>query len=195
MIITYKTLEKDCPYAQLEAAAGLIWDTDPYIYPAMFSSRAEAVGIIPRMFLAGDAMFRPEHLFAAESGGEVIGIILWTRGPLKWTPEIYRRCGGSSPHIERVRRGYFDSYRDIAPDMISLINVCVKDGARGKGVGGAMLDRFIGEHDRPMELYVLADNDPAIRLYSSRGFGIVETLRGFSLEDPDPKCHRMVRNV
>lgn len=38
---------------QLKEIADLIYDSDPYIYPAMFTDRREAETVIPKMIRAG----------------------------------------------------------------------------------------------------------------------------------------------
>ena len=80
--------------AQLREIAAMIYDTDLYIYPAMFASRQEAESILSRMIRAGDRMFRTENLYLAMDGNKVAGVLLWIRGPLKWDHKIYEKCGG-----------------------------------------------------------------------------------------------------
>lgn len=194
MTISCRNLERACPADQLRDIAKLIYDTDPYIYPAMFSSREEAEQIIPRMMAENDVMFRPENIFAAVKNGRVLGIILYVRGPMRWKPDVFLRCGGSSPYTEKLYRNYFSMYESIPSDVISLINVCVAQDARGAGIGGILLKSFLNGQSGPMELYVLADNQPAIRLYAAHGFRIRETLRAFTVDDADITCYRMMRD-
>lgn len=178
---------------QLKDIAGLIYDTDPYIYPAMFESRENAQVVIPKMIKAGDSMFRPESLFLAMEKDEVIGLILWIKGALKWDRTIYDRSGGNSPYIDRVCQEYFASYSETPENIISIINVCVKEKTRGKGIGSRMMDSFLESTQGPYELFVLADNPAAVKLYEKKGFRIVETRQGFSLESNELPCHRMIR--
>lgn len=178
---------------QLRDIAGLIYDTDPYIYPAMFETREVALEVISKMIRAGDTMFRPENLFLATDGDEIVGLILWVKGPLMWDRDIYDRCGGKSPYIDKVCREYFAFYAEAPEDLVSIINVCVKETARGKGIGGRMLDSFLESTKGPYELFVLADNPAAVKLYEKKGFRIVETRQGFSVEPRNLPCYRMIR--
>lgn len=178
---------------QLKDIAGLIYDTDPYIYPTMFESRENAQVVIPKMIKAGDSMFRPESLFLAMEKDEVIGLILWIKGALKWDRTIYDRSGGNSPYIDRVCQEYFASYSETPDNIISIINVCVKEKTRGKGIGSRMMDSFLESTQGPYELFVLANNPAAVKLYEKKGFRIVETRQGFSLESNELPCHRMIR--
>ena len=189
MNILCRMPDRDLSPENLGEIAGLIYDTDPYIYPAMFSSREEAVDIIPRMIRSGDAMFNPDNLYIALSDGSVAGIILWHRGPLLWDEGIYLSCGGRSPYIEDVRRRYFSNYASIPPDTVSIINVCAS--VPGRGIGGRLMDAFLREVPGPYELYVLADNAPAIRLYQKHGFQITDTCRGYSAAPMDLICCQM----
>ena len=173
----------------LQDVAGLIYDTDPYIYPAMFTSRKQAIEVIPKMISVGDTMFCSENIYIAEIRGRICGIILWHRGPLLWNPDVYRQCGGSSEYIDEVCRRYFSTYSSISRSTVSIINVCTSE--HGKGIGTKMLHSFMKREPGPYELYVLADNAHAIKLYSTVGFSVTETLQGFSLDNRGLPCFKM----
>lgn len=195
MSISFKALGVDAADEQLREIAGMIYDTDPYIYPAMFSSREEAIGVIPSMIRSGDGMFCPGNTYTAETQGHTVGIVLWHRGPLEWETDVYARCGGRSAYIGKARDSYFSAYRNVPAGTVSLINVCVSGGMRGQGIGGRMLDAFLRVVPGPYELYVLADNRNAIALYQSRGFRITDELDGFSLEAEKPRCYKMEKSA
>ncbi len=64
---------------------------------------------------------------------------------------------------------------------VGRVELLVGAAFRGSGVGGALLDAAIdrvrtGGVLRKLSLAVMADNDPAVRLYASRGF-VVEGRR------------------
>lgn len=193
MSISFEPLGRDRTDRALRDAAGLIYDTDPYIYPAMFASREDALRVLPEMIRGGDRMFRPENLFVAASGEAVTGIVLWHRGSLRWDEAVYRACGGDSPWIGEVRDRYFSSYASVPPGTVSLLNVCTS--VRGRGMGGRMLDAFLRAVPGPYELYVLADNAAAIRLYERKGFTVTERLQGFSVPARDLPCLKMEKGV
>ena len=198
MSILCKQLRNDTPLGsdRLREIAELVYNTDPYIYPAMFASRDEALAMIPAMFAARDPMFSLENLYVAEDGGRILGLILWIKGPMAWDTRVYDACmavAGRAPseHIGLVVREYFSAYRNQARDVISLINVCA--AIPGQGIGSALLEAFLRDHPDPCELYVLADNAAAIRLYERAGFQVAERLTGFSVEQTKPDCLRMTR--
>ena len=115
---------------QLSQIAELIYDTDPYIYPALFSSKDQAVCILPRLFCANDSMFCLENLFLCLNVEDVVGIILWHQGPLFWSPEpLCSVCDELNimelPHLNQVKQSYFDSYANTPENTSAIINVCV----------------------------------------------------------------------
>ncbi len=193
MNILCRKLEADVSKTQFKEIAGLIYDTDPYIYPAMFNSKEEAEIIIPKMILANDTMFNSENIFIALSDDHVVGLVLWHRGPLNWNEDIYLLCGGNSPHWNEVKNRYFINYTSISRETVSLVNVCTS--IRGKGVGLTMLNSFMRIIRGPYELYVLADNHAAAHLYTKLGFVVTETTQGFSLRDDVLLCYKMEKYI
>lgn len=188
--------------SQLRNIAALIYQTDPFIYPAMFRSQENAELLIPELILRGDEMFCAENLFLAVAEEKIVGIILWHKGPLDWSPELLKECESSrgieqSPHLTLAKEQYFSSYNTAPEDRISILNVCTSSECRNFGIGSILLRSFIEEHRdcREFELYVLADNLRAIHLYEKYGFSSVECLQGFSIDDRDLPCLRMIRAI
>ncbi len=195
---------------QYSEVSRLIYETDDYIYPAVFENEnnglANAVRILPAVFESGrDPMFSKENLFAVMSSDDIVGLILWYKGSLEWTPDIVidvasqKNIALIKDNAEQVGREYVsDRYnieREQEAPKLHLINVCVSQDLRGQGVAGFMMDRFIKAHlDENMELVVLADNIPAIRLYKKYGFRVVQECDGFSLTDNKPSCLLMERD-
>lgn len=186
---------------QLKEIAGLIYDTDPYIYPAMFKSKSDALQLLPEMFRNGDKMFALDNLFVAQTGNHIIGLILWVKGPLFWNDNVFLACADKenimvSKHLHNVKGQYFSSYRNMNKDEVSIINVFVEKQFRKNGIGKDMLKAFFREaqiKDCRCELYVLSNNLPALQLYRDNGFSIVNETSGFSIEKEKPRCFRMVR--
>jgi len=193
MNIFCKKLDKDYTKRELSEIAGLIYDTDPYIYPAMFQTREHALEIIPKMIVANDTMFCEDNLYVAKNSEKIVGIVLWHRGPLSWSADTYFACGGDSPHIDEVRLKYFASYSETKASVVSLINVCTS--IHGHGIGSELLRSFLREVEGPYELFVLSDNASAIKLYEKVGFSITQQMQGFSLTEPNPSCFQMVSDA
>ena len=186
---------------QLKEIAELIYDTDPYIYPAMFNSKSEALQLLPELFRNGDKMFALDNLFVAQMDKHIIGLILWVKGPLLWNDNVLLECADKknllvSKHLNVVKGQYFSSYRNTDKNEVSIINVCVETQFRKNGIGKGMLEAFFREtriKDCRCELYVLSNNISAIQLYRDYGFNIVNEIPGFSTEEKKPRCFRMVR--
>lgn len=182
---------------QLSQIAELIYDTDPYIYPALFSSKDQAVCILSRLFCANDSMFCPENLFICLNEKRVIGIILWHQGPLFWNPEpLCSVCDELNimelPYLNQVKQSYFDSYANTPENTSAIINVCVAEPMRGKGIGQRMLEAFLAHPQQSAlchRLVVLTNNDRAVHLYKKFGFHIESKKEGFALErKPEVFC-------
>ena len=61
----------------LRAVGALLYETDPFIYPAMFYSEADAAALLGAVIRAGgDAMFRMENLYAAWEKESLAAILL-----------------------------------------------------------------------------------------------------------------------
>jgi len=192
MNILCRMLEANASDEQLKDVSGLIYDTDPYIYPALFRSREEALEIIPKMFKAGDCMFSVENVFVAECQKRIVGIILWHKGPLNWNKTQYYLCGGYSPYLDDVSSRYFFTYSTVPDDTISIINV--SSSIKGIGIGTNMFRSFLNKYPGKHELYVLADNEHAISLYQRFGFIIESETNGYSIDNQNLPCYRMISN-
>lgn len=182
----------------LLAIARLIYDTDPYIYPAMCSA-AEAEKIFPCLLSAGtDSMFRKQNLFVARLDGIIVGVILWHSGPLVWEHKAFIEACNSqnisiAPTFEQVAQEYLSTYDQPTAD-ISIINICVEPSVRSRGVGTEMLKAFIARHKcESMELVTLTENTIAIDLYKRNGFEIQREEGGFSIDPQKPRCYIMSR--
>jgi len=178
---------------QLKEIASLIYDTDQFIYPAMFSSRQEAEIVLPKMIRAGDQMFRRENMFVAMQGSNVAGVLIWIRGPLQWNKKIYEKCGGRAEHIDRVVMEYFSLFAEAPSNMASMVRISVQKELRGKHIGSLLMDGFLEAEQGPYQLFVLANNTEAIPFFQSKGFVIRETRPGFSLDYQILPCYWMVK--
>ncbi len=169
--------------------ADLIYETDPYIYPAMFGKRDSAACLLPLLFRNRDSMFCLDNIFAAFCGRRIVGMLLWKKGRLKWSPKLLKRLAAengieTSPHLDDVAKEYVGIYaEEDREELVSLINLCVDRELCGQGIGRAIMEHFFAEkHGRNYELCVLADNKNAVHLYRSLGFETSEYYNGYSVE-------------
>lgn len=187
---------------QLREIARLIYDTDPYIYPALFGGHKNAIRLIPPLIVCKkDSMFRLSNMYVAIMRDEIKGLILWKDGRMQWDPEILCHLAREL-HIEipgnadYVSEMYLDRYNlEERNRCISLINMCVSADARGLRIGTQLLNSFIKKHmDKDIRLCVLKDNKIAIRMYQASGFYVSEEYKGFSLDSLKPDCFEMILN-
>lgn len=192
--IKCRRADKPLSEEQMKTIAGLIYDSDPFIYPAMFKNRQEAETVIPKMIRAGDQMFRRENLFVALEGTKVVGVLVWMRGPMFWDKKIYEKCGGKAQYIDRVAMEYLNLFTEASPDTASVIRISVQEEKRGNQVGSLLMDTFLEAEKGPYQLYVLSNNMEAILFFRQKGFSIRETRPGFSLDYQALPCYWMVKD-
>ena len=192
---------------QYDDISNLIYETDRYIYPALFygesDPRNNALHILPHILKLGtDSMFNKERLFVGLEEYKIVGLILWIKGTLYWDADNFMLIASKlgidllKSNVYAVKDSYIEERYTIGNNShISIINVAVHPEYRGQGVGHHLLKEFIEEHkEETMELCVLADNAPAISLYQNCGFKIASQTSGFSLGDDKPMCLDMIRH-
>ena len=201
--ITFRQFDIDSCLSgrQMREIAGLIYDTDRYIYQGMFGSRQNAIKVIPTLLSGNeDRMFRLSNLYVAVMEEEIVGLILWVKGKLQWNLgvlcEVLRNLGIESPeYLNEVYSQYLSRYDSTDNyEKISLLNVCVDKKKRNAGIGRRLLMSFLEKHPKEdMELCVLKDNEGAVKLYQDCGFLVVEEYPGFSTNPIKPKAVGMTR--
>lgn len=181
----------------LKQVAGLVYDTDPFIYPAAFGSRRRAMRVLPRL-MSTDCIFHADNFRVAELNGEIVGVALVVDDPSQAAaPPL--DCGCPVGSYADVRERYFATI----PDAISSISnsahlacLCVKQERRGRRIGEILLKRVIQEYREKgrsaISLDVLADNPVAVRLYQNYGFKQEEAGLGYAYHEEKPTCWRMV---
>lgn len=204
--VIFKQLSSNVPSSeypseqQLIMISSLVYDTDKYIYRAMME-RSQAQKILPRVFASNkDPMFNLDNIFVAMVGEKIIGLILYKKGSLQWNSEHVRRMamfyGEKLPKtLDKVEEEYFSNYSHTDDNTISIINCCVHSNWRmgNNRIGTKMMEAFCREHPEQMELYVLSETIPAMRIYERNGFELVNTCNGFSVDNRELPCGFMVR--
>lgn len=186
----------------LRTISALIYETDPFIYPAMFASKEDAVALFPVVIRSGrDAMFCKKNLYAALEKGKIVAIILWHEGALRWDERQFKSIAEAKlvhlpASFDLVSKKYFSGYDDASlQDRVSLINICVSKHCQGMGIGKRMLTSFFGDiGDKCYELYCLEDNQRAIALYERLGFRAVARQRAFTIFEKEVYSVKMIRD-
>lgn len=188
---------------QLVDIAGLIYDTDCYIYPPMFS-REQAKRLLPLLFAGNeDKMFSLDNIFCAMAGERIIGLILHKNGPLNWNSGPLVKYAGimdeTLPETMRtVEHEYFREYDSTPDGATAILNCCVNSNYRMRNdirLGTRMMQAFVSEHPERLELYVLQETPAAMRLYLRAGFQTSEQHKcnGFSIDHRQLPCYFMYR--
>lgn len=200
----FKKLEKeDLVEDNLETVCKLIYQTDPYIYPALFNTEKNAIMLLGKIIPTNtDEMFSIDNMYVAVEDGKIIALILWKKGSMDWNKKLFeenaKKTGVTLPDtFELVCKEYFDSYCDESLEgIVSLINVCVLKEFRGKRVAQKMLEAFFCETNAAeYELFCLEENISALRLYGNLGFNVVTRQKAFTVNNDDVYSVRMIRKI
>lgn len=183
--------------------AALIYQTDPFIYPALFGlsrfSSIYAKRKLPLM-MKENSIFTSENILVAESNDKIVGVAV----VLEEKNSINCKCV-SEYAIGEAGKDVCDKYfnkikHHIYDDESYILCFCVDQKERGKGIGKAMLGSIIRacKHNK-MRLHVLEKNENAIELYSKYGFNKSSNIPedgyayiGKNKREKTPKCYEMV---
>ena len=190
----------------LEKAADLIWQVDPYICPDFFGDRERAGKFGKVLFKNDGGMFDEKYVLVAEDTqepGKLLGILVFLDNKVtSWDCDVIKTATESlniemPENFNRCNEQYMKMIVDEAqklPDGIAEVEWCATDiNARGQGVAQAMFKTFLALPEyHEQHLVVLADNPPAIHVYEKMGFKIVSTQTGYP--DDSVKTHSMIRN-
>ena len=185
---------------QLKEIATLIWETDEYVFPAMFD-REQTLELLPIVLASNrDTQFSLDNIFAAFEHDSIIAIMLYKKGPLNWTSEYICKLAGQidftlSEYIKKTEAEYFSKYNSTPEDTIAILNLAIESDRKIRDInkGGAFMRAILGEffklHKDPLELYVLKETDVEMMAYLSSGFEIVKKCPGYSSDDRDLPCY------
>lgn len=181
------------------AIAKCIHQTDSYIYPTICPSYDDEgwVSLIRACLSNNKNVFSIDHFFVAEVDERVLAIACVIPAGKAFT-----FCEGIEPPaalkegIQRAEKGYFAPLFEDNMRLVgyNIVNLCVDSDHRKRGIGKALLS-YVIEACAGSDLYldVIADNFPAIGLYKSLGFEVVESYHGFSGTDEVLPCLHMKR--
>ena len=189
-----KITDKD----QAKLAGQLIFQTDPYIYPALFADEANAVKVIAELLRIPDELFCADHIHLACESGRCAGVICafshgFRTSYEKWLGAFMR----AQAYVPCTFKEAYDSYVHNlgleAHPGIYLSNVCVSKENRNKGFGYRMMEQFLSAgHIREASLDVLKDNHAAVSMYRRLGFTETGEYEGFAIGLQKPRCFHMV---
>lgn len=179
----------------LRQVAGLIYDTDEYLFPFLFGSRQKALPVLEQLVVREANSFSHRHIWCDVDAGAVRGILIGYdhRTIDKDAEEADFRA--VLPFWDQVT--LFFKYLILRPFMdksdvtgVYIQNVCVAEAARGRGIGSGLIRHFCSLHQRDCFLDVELGNKQALALYERLGFRIASKKTVFL---PGLGSYRMVR--
>ena len=188
------------PTDNLEQAADLVWQVDPYICPDFFGDKERAKKYGKILFKDDGGLFDFKHTLIAEESdhpGKLLGILIYTDNKVaSWDCGAMKRAVESlnieiPEHFDRANKDYMELVVN-ARDYLDQAKEPTDEEARGKGVAQALFKTFLSlPQYHEQHLTVLADNPPAIHVYEKMGFRIVSTQTGYP--DESVGTHNMIR--
>ncbi len=184
-MITFRFAKKD---DNLKDIAGLIYDTDPFIYPCWFDDdRDKAVSRLSKL-LTKKGLYNYQNFFVAVSNGKIVGIVMFiTADKASYKHPLLMH---GLKNYNRVYNEYVGHITDgLADDELHIVCVCVNARYRRNKIGSKLLENFFESYKNDSinhyVLYCLKDNPPANHLYTKLGFEKVEDCIGFSKNQID----------
>ena len=175
--------------------ASLIYQTDPYIYPALLGTAMDAKRMIPPM-MADDCVFNCSNIRVAELNRKIVGVaVVLNSQPRKRIDRSLVNGKSGKDVCER----YFDKLNQYldSEETTYILCLCVDPKARGKRVGEILLKSVIATSaHQKQKLHVLADNTIAINLYKKHGFVSADERpsKGYAYRGEAPDCFEMTRS-
>lgn len=185
----------------LEQIAKYIHLTDPYIYPKISSdpSGSSWINFISECVRTPDNVFNIKNISVVIYGSDIVGIacVIPCKKKLTITNDIHIPSE-ISDRIQAAVEGYFNPLIEESYfyDGYNIVNVCIDEKYRGKGLGSLLMSHCIHEYGSDtIHLDVIASNESAIQLYKKYGFKIENEYLGYTGDDTLLPCYHMIREL
>ncbi len=191
-----------------ERVAELIYTTDPYIYPAAFSTASIARKVLPYLF-EQEGLFNKKNIYVALIKNKIVGIAVVVNNQSDCdfdTKKLYAEFDMLPDSLDDVAQKYFMKIKqEISENAVYIACISVdrsfitksrKNKEQKIRIGKVLLSNIVQENnDKAVCLDVLADNSKAISLYEECGFEkIGEVTQGYNYNSAQPLCYKMKRN-
>ncbi len=170
--------------------AQLLFETDPYIFPAAFETKAIAADEFPF-----SGVFDLKNIFIAIWNGETVGAAVVCHGPNEKIDvrQAMRERSKLPKTFPAVCRDYFNQLGDYSEKSIYIACLSVDPDCRNQGVGGALLRYVFEQFPEAKVTLDVVEGNPAESLYVKLGFKAESEKEGYSLTKEKPKVKTMVR--
>ena len=178
--------------------ARLIYETDPYIYPAAFGSEQKAQRVIPKLVQINWSFFDLRNIIVAAENDRIVGLAIVLQSPIspiKTLSDALQKDLRLNKNFTNVFDDYFKNIGLYFYDCsVYIACISVSRDWRRKRIGDMLIKNII--HKLPnqnIKLHVLCENTNAIALYNKYGFESKKPLtKGYSISHPRPKCREMI---
>jgi ribosomal protein S18 acetylase RimI-like enzyme len=192
---------------QAEAAAPLMYDTDPQLFGYFFGGDQKlALRYFAAQWRQERSLFSYRHCTVAVASGALLGIELGYDANTQ--ADVFRDTGRHAAQIltpeqmAHLRKAVSYVQFLVPPvpaDAYYVLHLASAPLARGRGVGARLLmaafDRARRSRYRVCQLDVASDN-PAVRFYERMGMEILSESRVVPLQEQGIASHyRMVKNL
>lgn len=131
----------------LQFAGKMIFQTDPYIYPALFLNEINTIKVLTYLKDMSGDIFSAENIYISTEAGNRRGIICAYRESFvssydNWCEAFIKAKVNVPSTFMKAYYEYIDVLQKEYHKGIYISNVCVAPELRGQGVGYKMLSDF-----------------------------------------------------
>lgn len=178
---------------EIKEAAGILYFTDKYIYPAAFKSKYVAKHLFPQLMRIEDGVFSKENIRIAIIDNKIVGAIIFFDSNVRADIDYSNVCNGLvGKGYDDVCKKYFNKLPGYiqSPNSIYISCVSVDKSYQNRGIGKILLKKLFDEYEnKSFYLHVIDNNVGAIRLYEKMGFSVKKSnLNGYAYNEIPPKC-------
>ena len=165
----------------VDTAARLVYQTDPFFFPYLFGKQQKATRQIAKLIRLNDNSFSHKYMWRCGEN-DIAGILI---GLMPGDIDEKRERADFGVVFSLwvlVKIGFKNSMLNLIMgkhvDGAYIQNICVDESSRGKGIGSALIKHFCdhaacsGRKSVYLDVYI--DNDGARRLYERHGFAVVK---------------------
>ena len=176
---------------EIAAIGKLIYETDPYVYPAFFDSNDTLSMKCAKAMLSRDTLFNYKNIKLGKINGKTAGFMVILQEFPKNNYEemklaMLESLGYLTPKFDHVMEGYFQTL-DYEWEGIQIMSLAVLPEFRQKRVATKMLNSLPSKNT--YSLACVKDNTKARDLYRKCGFTFKYEYPGYT----DIMCVELVR--
>lgn len=178
----------------------LIIKADPYTYTDLFGSRKKAHKILPYLIDDEYSIFYRDNYYCCELNGEIVGICSLFLHQTEWDNVTLLRAFALAKEdfpisFSQAYESFHKEFNEEFNVGATTCQVSVKEEFRHKGIASFLLKNILDIYCAPIQLYVNANNEIALKLYQKFGFKIISEYYDYSgFNQPKIKVYKMYRD-